>query len=354
MFTGILLLLLVPACTRERTTPDEITLPAAQVTAAVAEGSEPAVQSEGQPNTATDGNSSDGDSNAPTATSATESGTNNAQAEPVIVVPTPVPVESSSGTTSQTTNYTVTSGDTLFLIADKFGVSADDIRRMNYLQGDNIQAGQILRVPLLEGYTELGRPTPTPEPLIHVVTAGETLYGIARQYSVAPTTIIQANNIANQDGIFVGQGLRIPGYAASPSSDTIPDTSGNDAVSGADGNGSPAQTNIAQTEHIVQPGEGLYAIAAEYGVSAVEIATANNIQNYELLRVGQRLFIPGVLPRTTQSQGTGQRIHVVQAGEGLLQIAVNYGISAQAIADVNNIADSDLIYPGQQLVIPGQ
>ena len=173
--------------------------------------------------------------------------------------------------------------------------------------------------------------------------------------------IIAANNIADQNGIFIGQGLRIPGYAVSPSAGAVQIEPTLQVIDPSNSTGSPAaitsgsisSANTAQVVHVVQPGEGLYAIAVIYDVSADEIATANNIQNYELLRVGQRLFIPGIAVNAAPALGN-QRIHIVQAGEGLLEIAVNYGISSASIASANNIADTDLIYPGQQLFIPEQ
>ena len=44
--------------------------------------------------------------------------------------------------------------------------------------------------------------------------------------------------------------------------------------------------------------------------------------------------------------------HTVEMGEILLAIAERYGIPVQAIADANDIANPDLIFPGQVLIIP--
>ncbi|MDZ4669827.1 MAG: LysM domain-containing protein, partial [Phototrophicales bacterium] len=53
-----------------------------------------------------------------------------------------------------------------------------------------------------------------------------------------------------------------------------------------------------------------------------------------------------------QQQNTGQTVHVVQAGENLYRISLRYGVSMTAIQQANNIANANLIFVGQRLVIP--
>lgn len=43
--------------------------------------------------------------------------------------------------------YTVRSGDTLWLLAKRFGTTVDAIKRLNGLASDNLQIGQVLRIP---------------------------------------------------------------------------------------------------------------------------------------------------------------------------------------------------------------
>lgn len=92
-------------------------------------------------------------------------------------------------------------------------------------------------------------------------------------------------------------------------------------------------------EYIVTPGDNLWAIAQRYGVTVDELAEANNITNPALLYVGQMLEIPYVT-------------HVVQVGEILWAIAQQYDVSINQIVEVNNISNSAYIYPGQKLRIP--
>ena len=103
--------------------------------------------------------------------------------------------------------------------------------------------------------------------------------------------------------------------------------------------------------HVVQSGQGLFEIAGIYGVSPDEIAQANNLADSNLLRVGQELIIPGVSPRDVLiKQGT---VHVVQSGESLLGIALRYGVSVDDILEFNGLTDPDALSEGQELIIPG-
>lgn len=92
-------------------------------------------------------------------------------------------------------------------------------------------------------------------------------------------------------------------------------------------------------EYVVTPGDNLWAIAQRYGVTVDELAEANNITNQSLLYVGEMLQMPYVT-------------HVVQVGEILWAIAQQYGVSINQITAVNNISNSSYIYPGQRLRIP--
>ena len=100
--------------------------------------------------------------------------------------------------------------------------------------------------------------------------------------------------------------------------------------------------------YTVQPGDTLYRIAARYGTTVTAIANANNIANPNLIYPGQVLVIPG-----GGSTPPATRTYTVQPGDTLYSIAGRYGTTVNAIVTANNIADPNLILPGQVLVIPG-
>jgi len=115
---------------------------------------------------------------------------------------------------------------------------------------------------------------------------------------------------------------------------------------------------FADTTYTVQPGDTLSSIARQFDSSVTAIAQANNIVNPNLIYVGQVLTIPGVgstapdpvpAPPVQSTSGT----YTVQPGDTLTRIALNHGISVQALALANNISNLNVIFVGQVLIIPG-
>lgn len=274
---------------------------------------------------------------------------------PTTATPAATSVIQSDAAGARTFQYTVQPGDTLFLIGDKYGTDISTIQQLNFLFDENIRAGQVLRLPLLDGFTSEGRPTATPVPFRYPIQSGDTLSGIALKFGVETNEIVRSNSIIDTDSLYVGQEIIIPGRTADSVNAGNPNNANpNNSVvfdsSNTNVNNSNSTTN--QAVHIVSPGEGLLEIAERYNVFASDIATANNIQNRELLRTGQRLFIPGV--SATEAAALNSIVHTVSPGQGLNQIAVQYGVDVQAIIVANNINNSELIYPGQRLIIPNQ
>ena len=110
----------------------------------------------------------------------------------------------------------------------------------------------------------------------------------------------------------------------------------------------PTTAPSGEKTHVVQPGENLFRISLHYGMTYQILAAANGIINPDLISIGQRLTIPagGTTPTTPT------RNYVVQPGDNLFRIALKYGVTVEAIAVANDISKVNLIYPGQELVIP--
>ena len=95
--------------------------------------------------------------------------------------------------------YTVRAGDSLWLIAERFGTTVDALKSLNGLTGNLINIGQVLKIP-----TSQTTPSRT-----HVVQAGDTLWLLARRYGTTVDALKRLNGLTN-DLLNIGQILQIP------------------------------------------------------------------------------------------------------------------------------------------------
>jgi murein DD-endopeptidase MepM/ murein hydrolase activator NlpD len=128
------------------------------------------------------------------------------------------------------------------------------------------------------------------------VQKGDTIDGFVTRYGVPAAAIAEANNIPNGTALKPGQRLVIPKYEVTGS--TVPRQGSNAPRTTAPVIAAPA-TSATQHVHVVAPGETLMALSRKYHKSLGEIAKANNIEPHTLVKVGDRIVIPGV--RATQA-----------------------------------------------------
>lgn len=100
--------------------------------------------------------------------------------------------------------------------------------------------------------------------------------------------------------------------------------------------------------YFVKTGDTLSAIAREKGVSLDALIKANpQILHPDLIRPGQHLNIP-----SGAAAAETPRTYTIQPGDTLSAIAERFGTSWQALAQVNNIANPNLIFPNRTITIP--
>ncbi len=129
-------------------------------------------------------------------------------------------------------------------------------------------------------------PTATPSFYVHVVEAGDTLIGIALQYGVLLETILEANNMSEDDLLHIGQELIIP---LGPEVD-LPTATPTRLPS--------AGFNVIT--HTIQAGDTLLGLAIEYDTTVADLVEANGLSGPdEILSIGQVLVIPGQAPTPT-------------------------------------------------------
>lgn len=113
----------------------------------------------------------------------------------------------------------------------------------------------------------------------------------------------------------------------------------------------PGHTTEEQaTYYTVRYGDTLSEIAARYGTTYQYLAQINHIANPNLIHVGQRILIRGkYVSNNPQPSGT---TYTVRSGDCLSVIGSKLGVSWTAIASANNIRSPYIIYAGQKLKIP--
>jgi LysM repeat protein len=117
----------------------------------------------------------------------------------------------------------------------------------------------------------------------------------------------------------------------------------------------PSSSATGEGTHVVGLGENLYRIALRYGTTVQALAQLNGITDPNQVFVGQTLRVTAnsVVP-VTPSQPTGTATtHIVQYGETLAAIALRYDVTTWALIQANSISNPALIFPGQALTIPG-
>lgn len=162
---------------------------------------------------------------------------------------------------------TVQAGDSVGLIADRYGISVDAILSANDLTTSLIYPGQVLKIPYIEavgGPTDAGTRTP-PGFMWHTLREGQTLSSVASSYGLSVNAIVGANpDISSLDRLPIGFELLIP-----PSAGMV-------VRFGA--------------------GDNILGILEENGIEPADFARANGLRSPFDLVPDMLLFLPGVQP----------------------------------------------------------
>lgn len=136
------------------------------------------------------------------------------------VAPTPTVTEPVQTTRLTYEKHQVRARESIWGIADRYGVTAEDIRKTNSRRTDFITEGEILYIPqrvsastnTLAGTQPRGKVKPIrSSKSTHIVQRGETLSTIAAAYGVSAKSLQSTNGIRNPNVIALGQKLAIPG-----------------------------------------------------------------------------------------------------------------------------------------------
>jgi len=159
--------------------------------------------------------------------------------------------------------HKVVRGDTLSTIAQTYGVSVRELKRLNSLSHNKALLGTRLKVPVSKtaklNVGQSGRAD-----LIYKVKNGDSLSKISAEYNVTISAIKRVNRLSSNT-LRKGQKLTIPGAAVS--------------------------SKTQHRRHKVKRGDTLSEIALKYGSSVAKIKKANKLRS-TTVRLGQVLTIP--------------------------------------------------------------
>ncbi|MCE4957787.1 LysM peptidoglycan-binding domain-containing protein [Macrococcoides caseolyticum] len=207
---------------------------------------------------------------------------------------------------AEAAEHTVQPGESLWLIANKYNTSIDQLKSLNQLSSNLIFPYQTLKVsgevttPRRTSTTTVRRPmTNANSGSVHTVQAGESLYLIASKYNTSISKIMKLNNLSSYL-IFPNQKLRVSGNTYSAPSTPVRSTV----------NTTPARTSTNGTKtHIVQPGDYLYKIAVKYGITIQNIKDWNNLSS-NVIYSNQRLIVSQAARQVTTQPTSSYRAPV--------------------------------------------
>lgn len=195
-------------------------------------------------------------------------------------------------------NYIVQPGDSLYIIAQRFGSNVQRIKSENGLNSNLIYVGQPLNIPFDTGRN------------IYVVQPGDSMESIAKRFGLTVEDLKRFNPLRS-NVIYVGQQLVIP-----------------------------EEDNVAY--YVVEPGDSLNSIAQRFETTVEAIKDLNNFTSNRIY-IGQRLKVSEIMLRQTE--------YVIKAGDSLYEIARRYNTTAESIIALNNLESPNLTV-GQRIVIP--
>jgi len=247
--------------------------------------------------------------------------------------------------------YTVKRGDTLSNIASRAGVSWREIAEWNQIDPKaNLLSGSTLYLYNAKPIEPLKSSNTPAQPESYVVQSGDTLIGTANRFGLSVTQLATYNNLSSRADLLRGQKLwLVPGKVTAP------------AVTPAAPSRKRAQSTTATKSYKVQSGDGLIALAKQFGISTQALADLNGIGSTDSLYVGQTLKIPADANTTSSSNSSASRSsssavtsnYKVKSGETLIGIANSLGVSAAQVAAVNSSFDERArLQRGQTIKVP--
>ncbi|WP_069028510.1 LysM peptidoglycan-binding domain-containing protein [Tetragenococcus halophilus] len=252
---------------------------------------------------------------------------------------------------SNSSTYTVQAGDSVWLIADKNGITMNQLRDWNNIQNDFVYPGQELTVSKdgssngsnnSNGAGNSGNNSNSSNngSSTYTVQAGDSVWLIADQNGITMNQLRDWNNIQN-DFVYPGQKLTVSKGSSSNNSNN---------------NSSSSSHNSSGGSYTVQAGDSVWLIADQNGITMNQLRDWNNIQN-DFVYPGQKLTVSKGSSSNNSNNNSSSSSHnssggsyTVKAGDSVWLIADQNGITMDQLRDWNNI-QNNFVYPGQKLTV---
>ncbi len=235
---------------------------------------------------------------------------------------------------SNVVKHTVKSGESLGMLAQKYGVSSEDLARVNKLRSKHaIRSGQVLIIPVK--HTNAAQPIEIVSKAEEEIIIAETIEPAAKEKSGKSHKATSSNKPeqTSEETILVAK------------------TEVEEDILVA----APEQT----TRYTVKSGDTIWEISKKFGLSESELLSANDLQKKHTLRLGQQLVIPQKNTGKRQKAATVKaeskskgKTYVVKSGDTIWKIAKHHGLSEEQLLSANNLSKKHVLRPGQKLVIP--
>ncbi len=251
------------------------------------------------------------------------------------------------------TSYVVQSGDSLYKIANNYGLTINQIKQLNNLTSNLIYPGQALTVQ---------ETTVAPSGNIYIVQSGDTLNKISGVVNISVNQLMVYNNLTS-DNININQTLLLVpnatvGVYTVASGDTLwkianqygMTVSDLQAMNNTSENLFPGQKiNVIEKQaantYTVASGDTLWIIANNHQMTVSELQALNNLTTTSIVP-GQVLNVTGDV--TAQTPTT----YTVKAGDSLWAIANSYQMTVSELQTLNNLTTTSIV-PGQVLNVTG-
>lgn len=238
----------------------------------------------------------------------------------------------SSAQPMQYESYSVKEGETVASIAKDYNISKATIYNLNPESRKGIKVNSVLILPARKTDSD-SKPSDDARFHHHKVEAGETLYGLSKQYEVSVDAIKKHNKELYDRALKKGETILIP--------KNLPE----------DPNQSDLDLPSGTQAYTVSPKETKYGIARKFGITIDELEKLNPHIKEEL-PVGTTLIVP-VEEAVAQGEVDTAlyELYEVKAREGFYRLKTKFGISKEEIIKLNPYA-ADGLKEGMILKIP--